>query len=210
MRIPPSHSALHIPRLPMRRLPLFPLPLVLLPGVPLPLHVFEPRYRQMVAHCLETDRRFGLLYHDPDRSGPFEMEPGRVGCVAEIREFQPLPDGRSMLEVQGLERFRLEDGIESSSMYYEGLVDEYPDLPEDEAEVARRQTEAWERFGYVLRKLDVGSLPPLVAEAPVSFQMARWIQIDPSWKQQLLEARSELQRLEQIDVLVRDAMEEAG
>ena len=192
------------------RLPLFPLPLVLLPGTSMPLHVYEPRYRQMVAHCIETDRRFGLLYHDPDRSGPFGMEPGRIGCVAEIGEFQPLPDGRSLVEVQGLERFRLEDGIESDTLYYQGLVDDYRDLPADDAQVQRRQKEIWERFAYVMRKLDVGSLPPARPGAPVSFQMARWIQIDPHWKQELLESRSELQRLDKINVLLEDALEEAG
>lgn len=192
------------------RLPLFPLPVVLLPGLPMPLHIFEPRYRQMVARCLETDRRFGLLYHDPDRSGPYEAEAGQVGCVAEIRDFQPLPDGRSLLEVHGMERFCVEDGIESDTLYYQGLVDDYPDLPADEAEVARRQTEMWDRFAYVLRKLEVGALPPVGSDVPVSFQIARWIQIDPRWKQTLLESRSELQRLGQIDALLRDAMEEAG
>jgi len=176
----------------------------------MPLHIFEPRYRQMVARCLETDRRFGLLYHDPDRSGPYEAEAGQVGCVAEIRDFQLLPDGRSLLEVHGMERFCVEDGIESDTLYYQGLVDDYPDLPADEAEVARRQTEMWDRFAYVLRKLEVGALPPVGSDVPVSFQIARWIQIDPRWKQTLLESRSELQRLGQIDALLRDAMEEAG
>jgi len=176
----------------------------------MPLHVFEPRYRQMVAHCLETDRRFGLIYHDPDRSGPFEMEPGKVGCIAEIGEFQPLPDGRSLLQVTGRERFRLEDGIESDTLYYQALVDDYGDLPEDEEEVRRRQKAMWARFAYVLKKLEVGSLPPAGEGAPVSFQMARWIQIDPNWKQDLLESRSELQRLDKIDVLLEDALEEAG
>ena len=191
------------------RLPLFPLPVVLLPGVPMPLHVYEPRYRQMVAYCLETDRRFGLVYHDPDRSGPFEMEPGVVGCIAEIREFQPLPDGRSLVEIQGLDRFHLEDGIESDTLYYQGLVDDYRDLPEDEAQVARRQKEMWDRFAYVLRKLNVGSLPPVQEGAAVSFQMARWIQIDPTWKQDLLRSQSELQRLEKIDALLKDALEDS-
>ena len=176
----------------------------------MPLHVFEPRYRQMMAHCLEADRKFGLIYHDPDRQGPFGTEPGRVGCVAEILQFQPLPDGRSLVEIEGLDRFHLEDGIESETLYYQGLVDDYRDLPEDEEEVSRRQAEMWDRFAYVLRRLKVGALPPVQAHPAVSFQMARWIQIDPTWKQELLNSRSELQRLEQIDALLKDAMEDAG
>lgn len=191
-----------------QRLPLFPLPLVLLPGAPLPLHVFEPRYRQLVAHCLEGDRRFGLVYHDPDRSGPFDMESGRVGCVAEIMDFEPLADGRSLMEVQGLLRFQLADGIESGSMYYEGLVEPYADLPEDAGTVARRQEEVRDRFRYTLDQLAVEPEPPLEGDGPMSFRVARWIQIDPTWKQSLLESRSELQRLEQIDALLKDALSE--
>ena len=87
-------------------LPLFPLSLVLFPGTVVPLHIFEPRYRQMVTDILEGDRRFGLLYHDPDEHGPFMNEPGRVGTVAVIRRYQPLPDGRSMIMVRGLDRFK--------------------------------------------------------------------------------------------------------
>jgi len=107
----------------MRRLPLFPLPVVLFPGAVTPLHIFEPRYRQMVARCIEYDRRFGLLYHDPDRLGPFERTPGRVGTVAEIGEFRILPDGRSLLLATGIERFRIVDGIESDTKYHEALVE---------------------------------------------------------------------------------------
>ena len=67
-----------------RRLPLFVLPTVLFPGGRIPLHVFEVRYRQMVARCLEYDRRFSLLFHREDLHGPLHVEAGRVGCVAEI------------------------------------------------------------------------------------------------------------------------------
>jgi Lon protease-like protein len=113
----------------MRRLPLFPLPVVLFPGAVMPLHIFEPRYRKMVARCLEYDRRFGLLYHDADRMGPFERTTGRVGTVAEIGEFRILPDGRSLLLARGVERFRIVDGIESGTPYAEALVEPLDDVP---------------------------------------------------------------------------------
>ena len=95
---------------------LFPLPgVVLFPHAVLPLHIFEPRYRQMVAHCVEGNEQFGLIYHDPDRHGPFSTENGGVGCVARILKYQPLPDGRSLILCRGLDRFRIEDGIESGA-----------------------------------------------------------------------------------------------
>ncbi|CAN5816373.1 hypothetical protein BH23GEM11_BH23GEM11_18510 [soil metagenome] len=121
----------------MRRLPLFPLPVVLFPGAVTPLHIFEPRYRQMVARCIEYDRRFGLLYHDPDRLGPFELTPGRVGTVAEIGEFRILPEGRSLLLATGIERFRIVDGIESDTKYYEALVEPMFDVAGDDPGEAR-------------------------------------------------------------------------
>jgi hypothetical protein len=111
----------------MRRLPLFPLPLVLFPGGRAPLHIFEPRYRRMVARCLEYDRQFGLLFHDADRMGPFDCEPGRMGTVAEIEDFQILPDGRSLLVAHGRERFRIVDGIEGGTPYVEALVEPVED-----------------------------------------------------------------------------------
>lgn len=189
----------------MRRLPLFPLPLVLYPGAPLPLHIFEPRYRQMMAHCLEGDRLFGLLYHDPDRSGPFAMDAGRVGCVAEILQFQPLPDGRSNLLSRGVERFRLEDGIESDSLYFEGLVDEYADVEEPDGAQQERGARVMALFQQVLERVadHVQPVPPLDPDRLTSFQLAQWIRIDPPWQQALLEMRTEAERLERIEELLR-------
>ena len=96
----------------MRRLPLFVLPTVLFPGAQAPLHVFEPRYRQMVARCLEFDRQFGFLFHRSDMYGPFRVASDQVGCIARITEFRPLPDGRSLMLAEGLERFRIEDDLQ--------------------------------------------------------------------------------------------------
>ena len=65
-------------------LPLFPLPLVLFPGAPLPLHIFEPRYRQMLSDCIARDSRFGIIYRPEDET---DLEAGRVGCVAQVDDF---------------------------------------------------------------------------------------------------------------------------
>jgi len=89
-------------------LPLFPLPLVLFPGTPLPLHIFEQRYRRLLADCLETDRRFGII-RLPDGMAELEIPPGTIGCIAEIVNAEPLPDGRSNIVVRGGERFALAD-----------------------------------------------------------------------------------------------------
>jgi Lon protease-like protein len=191
----------------MRRLPLFPLPVVLFPGAAMPLHIFEPRYRQMMAHCIEGDRRFGLLYHDPDRHGPFRFE-GQVGCVAEILEFQPIPDGRSVVLARGIERFRIEAEVESQALYYEGLVQEYPDVAPDVPERRTRRRRSFELFRRALERLsDAPATPPLEEDRDGSFQLAQWIQIDPAWQQDLLERRDEPARLAMLDELLRKVLE---
>jgi Lon protease-like protein len=177
----------------------------LVPGARIPLHVFEPRYRQMVARCIEYDGRFGLLFHSDARYGPFRVESGRVGCVAEIKQFEPLPDGRSLLVSEGLGRFRIEDGIESAELYHEALVEDYVDEAEDPRVVVGRRHRSIELFRQVLRALkEDGELARgLDAAQEVSFSLAAAIEIDASWQQGLLELRRETQRLARIDEVTR-------
>lgn len=179
----------------------------------MPLHVFEPRYRQMVAWCLEHDRRFGLIYHDPDRHGPFGMEQGAVGCIAEILKMQPLPDGRSLILCRGESRFRVEDGIESPTAFYEALVEPFGD-DEDPGEYGmeerrRRSIELFYRvLGEVVRY--EGPYPAIDADAESGFQIAQAIRIDPQWQQELLEIRSERDRLDCLDELMRAVLAAEG
>src|SRR3954471_9571808 len=92
----------------VRELPLFPLPLVLFPGVPLPLHVFEERYRRLLADVRVSNNLFGLSYFDPGSTGSLEAPPvGHVGCATEVVEVQLLPDGRSNILTVGVARYRV-------------------------------------------------------------------------------------------------------
>ena len=92
----------------VRELPIFPLPLVLFPGGSQPLHIFEPRYRQMLADCLAGDRRFGIAYVAAPAANIIDTvpSPGDVGCVAVILSSQQLPDGRANIITKGEMRFR--------------------------------------------------------------------------------------------------------
>src|SRR3979411_2731865 len=93
----------------VRELPIFPLPVVLFPGMPMPLHIFEPRYRKMLADISASDNLFGLSSFD---SGSWDEEgqpAGHIGCVAEITETQALPDGRSNVLAVGVVRYQVED-----------------------------------------------------------------------------------------------------
>ncbi len=109
-------------------LPLFPLHTVLCPGVALPLHVFEPRYRALVAHCLEADSPFGVvLIKDGREVGPGPTSIATVGTVAEIREAGKFSDGRYELLVVGVRRFRIESVTVGREPYLVGNVEQIED-----------------------------------------------------------------------------------
>lgn len=102
----------------VRELPLFPLPeVVLFPGRPLPLHVFEFRYRIMMNTILEGDRRFGVLMIDPTQGTI-----ANIGCCAEIVHYQRLPDDRMKIWTIGQQRFRLLEYVREKP-YRVGLVE---------------------------------------------------------------------------------------
>jgi len=91
-----------------RRLRLFPLNAVLFPGAVLNLHVFEPRYKQMINECLEAGEGFGVaLIMEGAEAGDPNVMPHEVGSIAEIVDVQPLPFGRYFISTIGRERFRI-------------------------------------------------------------------------------------------------------
>ncbi len=111
----------------VRELPLFPLPeVVLFPGRPLPLHIFEFRYRIMMNTILETDRRFGVLMWDQAQGKPVT-----VGCCAEIVQFQRLPDDRMKIRTIGQQRFRVLEYVREKP-YRVGLVEWIEDAPPEQ------------------------------------------------------------------------------
>ena len=111
-----------------KRFPLFPLGMVLYPGTSAPLHLFEPRYRQMLRDVQAGDRRFGIVCAMPgvdERALP----PGRVGCVAEVTEAETLEDGRSNIFVTGRERFVLDRFVDDEAPYHVAEVTFIEDEP---------------------------------------------------------------------------------
>jgi ATP-dependent Lon protease len=110
----------------VRELPLFPLPeVVLFPGMPLPLHIFEFRYRMMMNTILESDRRFGVLMWNSQ-----EDQVVGTGCCAEIVHCQKLPDDRMKIMTIGQQRFRVLE-IVREKPYLVGLVEWIEDQPTD-------------------------------------------------------------------------------
>lgn len=92
-----------------REIPLFPLQVVLFPGGVLPLHIFEPRYREMVTYCLDTDSEFGVVLINEGAETGGAAGPYRVGTATRILDVSHLPDGRMNIVTAGEYRFEILD-----------------------------------------------------------------------------------------------------
>lgn len=195
-----------------RRLPLFPLPLVLFPGVPLPLHIFEPRYRIMLADCLEGDREFGIVFR-PDGVAERDLPMGHVGCIARVESTEVLPDGRSNVIVRGTDRFALDRFLDSPRPYHVAEASSYDDAEEPPltlAPGASRVRELFSRVGAAARTLaDDPDALPLLPDDPtlLAFAIAALIDMDAAARQRLLASRSPSARLRDIELLLSPAVD---
>lgn len=195
----------------VRELPLFPLPVVLFPGVPMPLHIFEPRYRRLLEDIQLRDNLFGLSYFDASASESTEPAVGHIGCVAEVTEVQPMPDGRSNILTVGLIRYRVESYVEHGDPYLVGEVAFFEDETEDEAALHRGAQEVsalFQRIALAVRVIndERASLPeiPDVDPEQLSFLVAAAMEIDTDVKLELLATRSTSERLKRLrDFLAR-------
>jgi len=118
------------------QLPIFPLPVILLPEENLPLHIFEARYRTMVADALSSDRLFGINFLDTELTSNERPDVGAVGCVAEIRDVTVLPNERSNIFVKGLLRYRIVEVVEADKPYLAARVEFFED-PQENKDAAK-------------------------------------------------------------------------
>jgi ATP-dependent Lon protease len=181
----------------VRELPLFPLPeVVLFPTRPLPLHIFEYRYRIMMNTVLESDRRFGVLMIDPVKG-----KIANVGCCAEIVHHQRLPDDRMHVVTLGQQRFRVLEYIREKP-YRVGLVEWIEDQPptKDLQPIATDVEQLLRDVVRLSAKLTDQSieLPEDLPDLPVelSYWVAHNLHGVPLEQQALLEMRSTATRLE--------------
>jgi ATP-dependent Lon protease len=190
-------------------LPLFPLPVVLFPGVPLPLHVFEPRYRQMLTDVRLSNNLLGVSYFDASTSEHDVPPAGHVGCVAEVTEAQVLADGRSNVLTIGVIRYRIDSYIERGDPYLVARISYFEDDPEDDAlltHAAKEVADTFTRIAQAVRTLndERSSLPDISDTEPqrLSFLVAAAMEIDAEVKQELLELTSTSARLEQLRAML--------
>ena len=186
------------------RLPVFPLSVVLFPGTPLPLHIFEPRYRRMLSDCLAGDRRFGITPAGSEQEAP---DPGMVGCTAEVRVNQELPDGRSNIVVLGGDRFVVTTVVDDPAPYFVAAVQTFDDEAGTAPPPARVALlrEAFTRYAAMMRELS--DVEPKSAELPdeplpLSFHVAASVEAETPVKQQLLVERSTARRVEALLVVL--------
>jgi Lon protease-like protein len=188
-------------------LPLFPLSTVLYPGLPIPLHVFEERYRDMFGRILDGDRRFGVvaIVHGHEVGGSAVYHP--VGCVAEVRDVRRYPDGRLDVVARGERRFRI-DGVAQAAPY---IVAKVATLGESTGRSASERilpvTRLFNR--YVTTLLEIAGEDEIeqvdLPDDPVaaSYLVAAGLQVDLPDKQNLLAVPSAAERLRTEAALLR-------
>lgn len=184
----------------MSDIPLFPLNVVLMPGSPLPLHIFEERYKQMVNECLESGAEFGMVLAD-------ESGTRSVGCTATIVELvERYEDGRLVILVEGSRRFKLNE-IMTGKPYYVGDVEYIEEGPEED--VGSLAEECVALLERVVAAATEGSVD-IEIETPyrnLSFTIAGRIEFDLDTRQQILELTTERERLVKVRELLKEVAE---
>jgi Lon protease-like protein len=183
------------------RLRLFPLNAVLFPGAVLNLHVFEPRYKEMIGECLETGEGFGVvLIREGQEAGDPSVEPHQVGSTAEIVDVTPLPFGRFYISTVGRRRFRIRR-IVSRNPYLTVDVDMLDDDEEDAGETLgdfeQRVRETFLQYLDLLAQFtgEQSNVDLPADPQGVSYIVADALQVSDTVKQRLLEIDGTKQRL---------------
>jgi Lon protease-like protein len=170
-------------------LALFPLEVVLFPGTPLPLHIFEPRYKEMIGECLEQKKQFGVIRAQ-------ETDLADVGCTAEILAVtKKYDDGRMDIVAEGRDRFELLE-VNQERAFLRGqiqLVQDDPDRP-TQAETSH----AIELHRQILALANAQQDLPEGEDALLSYHLVGSLPLDLDFKQKLLGLRSESRRIQTV------------
>lgn len=184
----------------MSELGLFPLPVVLLPTERIPLHIFEPRYRELIGECLDSGGDFGLVYADGDGV----REVGTRARVAEV--LARLPDGKMDILVEGGDRFRLVE-LTTGRSFHTGVVSPVEDADDPpDREAVERALDLFDRLRELTRSdVDV----PEADSSQLSYVLAARVEFAPDDKLDLLTDLSERSRLTRLCDLLENAVETA-
>jgi uncharacterized protein len=173
-------------------IPIFPLPdVVLFPTVCLPLHIFEPRYRDMVADALEGDRIIGMALLQPGWEGNYEGRPAiyPVGCAGLITHAERLSDGRYNIILRGLEKFRVVRERDSRAYRLADIDPMLEALSDRDREVVRSERRRLEAL-LVPQPAGRGvdpKVPPSMGDEDLVNALAQYLELETVEKQALLE-----------------------
>ncbi len=171
-------------------LPLFPLDLVLLPGAALPLHIFEPRYKEMISECLAEEKPFGVVRVK-------EEGVAEIGCTAKIVTVtKKYPDGRMDIVTTGEERFEIMQ-VDRERAFLRSEVLYLQDEPS--TTIPQEISQALQLHGEIMKL--AGAEPVKASEietSQLSFHLAGSLPLDLDFKQTLLGMKSEAQRVQAV------------
>jgi Lon protease-like protein len=181
----------------VRNFPLFPLGLVALPSELVPLHIFEERYKTMMARVLEEEGEFGIVWVADDGLRP-------IGCACEIAEvLERMDDGRLNLVARGTRPFRIEARQEELP-YPAGVVEFLQDRPEETDATAAEDAHA--AYADLVEQATDRTPDPAEIAAMSAYEMAATVEFGLDAKQGLLDLRSESARLKLVTRLFRAAL----
>jgi len=185
-------------------LAIFPLPnVVLFPNVFLALHIFEPRYREMVADAVASDRMIGMVLLRPGWEHDYEGRPPvySVGCSGVITHVEKLPDGRYNIVLRGLERFRI-TGEDQSRSYRRAAIEpltEFGLSVDDRADIRRLRAKLETLLAPAAEKAGADiKIPSAMSDDDLVNALAQYLDLEPLEKQALLEKHSLLARAESL------------
>ncbi len=185
------------------RLRLFPLNTVLFPGAALNLHVFEERYRKLVAECLDTGEAFGVvLIRDGAETGDADVTPHEVGTTAEIADVTPLPGGRYYISTTGGQRFRIARIVDRDPFLVAevSFIDDGGEDDDGEArasELTHRVKGEFREYAKLLVAFSGNADEVQIPSDPIaaSYAVGGALQVADALKQRLLELRTAEARL---------------
>ena len=170
----------------MPLVPLFPLEIVVFPGAPLPLHIFEPRYKEMIGECLSQERPFGMVRAKQNAISA-------IGCSARIIDvIKKYEDGRMDIAAEGAQRFEIIQ-VNQERSFLQAEVAFFDDEP---STVSKSATDTVVQLHEQLFAV-MGQTAEVDRDAAyLSFRLAQDLPVDLDFKQTLLEMKSEAERVE--------------
>ena len=183
-------------------IPIFPLEVTMLfPGVTRPLHIFEPRYRAMVADALKGDRIVGMTTLKPGYEATYDGRPPiyEIGCAGVITEVEELPGGRFNIVLRGVVKFRV-TGEDESKPYRLAHIEAMPEVLDDAEKIALRKHR--QRLEALITQGSDSKVPPDMSDEALVNMVAQHIQVGLAERQALLELKSVLLRVQALIELI--------